>query len=72
MFDDEKYKFLDMEECKKGWIQEEFENLFDMISDNSELEFLADPRIIFQFGINEAKELIKRLEKKIQFIQDNN
>lgn len=63
--------FIDMIETKQGWIQEEIANLYDLITNNDEIEMLDDPRIMLKFALKEIeKHLILRIKRDIKMYDD--
>jgi|TARA_B100001250_G_C19196663_1_gene527521 hypothetical protein len=69
--DEKEYDFIDMIETKQGWIQSHLETLFDLISNNEEIEFLDNPCEILRFGIKEIEKIKQRLLLKVRFIESN-
>ena len=66
--------FIDMKDMKQGWIQEKFEDIFDLVMNieifdcseeyNTQLDML-------EIGIKETKDFLKRLENDLKFITEN-
>ena len=64
-------RFIDMIETKQGWIQEEIANLYDLITNNDEIEMLEDPRIMLKFALKEIENhLILWIKRDIKMYDD--
>jgi len=63
--------FIDMIETKQGWIQEEIANLYDLITNNDEIEMLDDPRIMLKFALKEIENyLVLWIKRDIKMYDD--
>ncbi len=66
--------FIDMKDMKHGWIQEKFEDIFDLVMNieifdcSEEYDTQLD---MLEIGINETKDFLKRLENNLNFINEN-
>ncbi|MHA2035884.1 MAG: hypothetical protein ACW972_00090 [Promethearchaeota archaeon] len=66
--------FIDMKDMKQGWIQEKFEDIFDLVMNieifdcSEEYDTQLD---MLELGINETKDFLKRLENNLKFINEN-
>tara|TARA_R110001592_G_scaffold33818_2_gene116789 strand:- start:2555 stop:2776 length:222 start_codon:yes stop_codon:yes gene_type:complete len=66
--------FIDMKDMKQGWIQEKFEDIFDLVMNieifdcSEEYDTQLD---MLEIGIKETKDFLKRLENDLKFITEN-
>ena len=66
--------FIDMKDMKQGWIQEKFEDIFDLVMNieifecSEEFDTQLD---MLEIGIKETKDFLKRLENDLKFITEN-
>jgi hypothetical protein len=66
--------YIDMKDMKQGWIQERFEDIFDLVM-NLEIfgcsEDLNTQFEMLEIGISETKDFLERLEANLKFLSDN-
>ena len=66
--------YIYMKDMKQGWIQERFEDIFDLVM-NLEIfgcsEDLNTQFEMLEIGISETKDFLERLEANLKFLSDN-
>ncbi len=70
----DKDDFIDMKDMKHGWIQDKFEDIFDLVMniDVFECSEEFDTQLdMLEIGIDETKDFLKRLECDLKFITEN-
>tara|TARA_B100001094_G_scaffold71065_1_gene67435 strand:+ start:7610 stop:7840 length:231 start_codon:yes stop_codon:yes gene_type:complete len=66
--------FIDMMDMKQGWIQDKFEDIFEMVCNNEIFEDYDNPDIqmgMIRIGIEETEKFLKRLESLLNFYNEN-
>jgi len=66
--------YIDMKDMKQGWIQERFEDIFDLVMNLEIFECSEDLNTQFEMleiGISETKDFLERLEANLKFLSDN-
>ena len=66
--------FIDMMDMKQGWVQDKFEDIFEMVCNNEIFEDYDNPDIqmgMIRIGIEETEKFLKRLESLLNFYNEN-
>jgi len=66
--------FIDIMDMKQGWIQDKFEDIFEIVCDNESFEDYDNPDIqteMIEIGIEETEKFLKRLESLLKFYNEN-
>ena len=70
----DKDDFIDMKDMKQGWIQDKFEDIFDLVMNIEVFECSEEYNTqldMLEIGIKETKDFLKRLEFELNFITQN-